>query len=354
MCWPHDLEAAKEKMSATKPVTDEIDSNSPEPRNGSLLHEFCFYPPKSGLWPPAAALTPPPLHAAAPPLFDFFDFAAVWELLLDDPADVMAPMSVRCGERRRSLPWIPSLQKPTNCSKLSLRILFWNRRIVAETKLKKMEAMRASDANQLFASVRGHHPIIAQADFGALLTFEELHPNLFHRNRTMPSEAALAVADDLAAGLSESCAHVESGWIEEAAFQIDAFNLVFHDPAHSPEFKQIVKMMSEILRTGHWLNLSRNFKEGIRWDTGSALLCWNFVWTARIMNQQVIKQNLWSWLHPMNAALPDTPPGLASSFEHFTCLFGATVLSYDASQVESVFTKLLLRHIQSKSTWEGL
>jgi hypothetical protein len=56
----------------------------------------------------------------------------------------------------------------------------------------------------------------------------------------------------------------------------------------------------------------------------------------------------------MNAALPDTPPGLASSFEHFTCLFGATLLSYDASQVESVFTKLLLRHIQSNSTIEGL
>ena len=136
-----------------------------------------------------------------------------------------------------------------------------------------MDAMRASDkvekdvaaevhgavcvkkkqdiANQLFASVRGHHPIIAQADFAALLTFEELHPNLFHRNRTMPSAAALANADDLAARFSESCAHVESGWIEEAAFQMDAFNLVFHDPAHSPEFKRIVKMMSEILRTGH-------------------------------------------------------------------------------------------------------
>jgi hypothetical protein len=133
-----------------------------------------------------------------------------------------------------------------------------------------MDAMRASDkvekdvaeevhgavceqdiANQLFASVLGHHPIIALADFIALLTFEELHPNLFHRNRTMPSAAALAAADPLAARLAESCAHVESGWTEEAAFQMHAFNLVFHDPAHSPEFKQIVKIISEILRTGH-------------------------------------------------------------------------------------------------------
>jgi hypothetical protein len=54
-------------------------------------------------------------------------------------------------------------------------------------------------ANQLFASVLGHHPIIALADFAALLRFEELHPNLFHRNRTMPSAAALAArADDFA------------------------------------------------------------------------------------------------------------------------------------------------------------
>jgi hypothetical protein len=68
----------------------------------------------------------------------------------------------------------------------------------------------------------------------------------------MPSAAALAVADALAAGHRESCAHVESGWVEEAAFQMHAFNLVFDDPAYSPEFKQIVKM-SEILirRTGH-------------------------------------------------------------------------------------------------------
>ena len=109
-------------------------------------------------------------------------------------------------------------------------------------------------ANQLFASVLGHHPIIALADFIALLTFEELHPNLFHRNRTMPSAAALAVADALAARLRESCTHVESGWIEEAAFQMHAFNLVFDDPAHSPEFKQIVKVAKEeilIRRTGH-------------------------------------------------------------------------------------------------------
>jgi hypothetical protein len=109
-------------------------------------------------------------------------------------------------------------------------------------------------ANQIFVSVLGHHPIIALADFFALLTFEELHPNLFHRNRTMPSAAALAVADALAARLRESCAHVESGWIEEAAFQMHAFNLVFEDPAHSSEFKQIVKIAKEeilIRRTGH-------------------------------------------------------------------------------------------------------
>ena len=162
-------------------------------------------------------------------------------------------------------------------SKISPRIIFrkfWNCRIVAEIKLKKMDAMRASvqvenemaaevhgavcvkkkqgTDNQPFASVLGHHPIIALADFTALLTFEEIHPNLFHRNRTMPSAAALAVADALAARLRESCTHVESGWIEEAAFQMHAFNLVFDDPAYSPEFKQIVKM-SEILirRTGH-------------------------------------------------------------------------------------------------------
>ena len=107
-------------------------------------------------------------------------------------------------------------------------------------------------ANQLFVSVLGHHPIIALADFAALLTFEELHPNLFHRNRTLPSAAALAVADTLAARLGESCVHVESGWIEEAAFQMHAFNLVLEDPAHSSEFKQIVKMSEiRIRRTGH-------------------------------------------------------------------------------------------------------
>ena len=109
-------------------------------------------------------------------------------------------------------------------------------------------------ANQLFASVLGHHPIIALADFIALLTFEEIHPNLFHRNRTMPSAAALAVADAWAARHRESCTHVESGWIEEAAFQMHAFNLVFDDPAHSPEFKQIVEVAKEeilIRRTGH-------------------------------------------------------------------------------------------------------
>ena len=104
----------------------------------------------------------------------------------------------------------------------------------------------AGHRNQLFASVRGHHPLIAVVDFTALLTFEKLHPNLFHRNRTMPSAAALAAADSVAARLRESPAHVESqsdwsGWIEEVAFQIHAFHLVFDDPAHGPEFKRIIE-----------------------------------------------------------------------------------------------------------------
>jgi hypothetical protein len=113
---------------------------------------------------------------------------------------------------------------------------------------------KQDNANQLFASVLGHHPIIALADFAALLTFEELHPNLFHRNRTMPSAAALAVADALAARLRESCTHVETGWIEEAAFQMHAFNLESDDPSHSPEFKQSVKIAEKeilIRRKGH-------------------------------------------------------------------------------------------------------
>ncbi len=102
-------------------------------------------------------------------------------------------------------------------------------------------------ANQLFASVLGHHRIIALADFATLLTFEELHPNLFHRNRTIPSAAAFAVAEDLAARLGESCSSVESGWIEEAAFQMHAFNLVFDDPAYGLQFKQIVKIAQDEL-----------------------------------------------------------------------------------------------------------
>jgi hypothetical protein len=134
---------------------------------------------------------------------------------------------------------------------------------IAEIKSKKMDSMSASvkvendieeevhgavcvkkqdTANQLFASVLGHHRIIALADFAALLTFEELHPNLFHRNRTIPSAAAFAVAEGLAARLGESCASVESGWIEEAAFQMHAFNLVFDDHTYGLQFKQIVKI----------------------------------------------------------------------------------------------------------------
>lgn len=77
-------------------------------------------------------------------------------------------------------------------------------------------------ARKRFASIAGRQPRIGIGDFHSLLEFERLHPDLFFKPRLRRTGGGF---------LAE---------MEEMVFQANAFNAVFYDRTHSPEFKRLI------------------------------------------------------------------------------------------------------------------